>query len=175
MWPTLVPIRRRPVEQKNAKLIKETKGEGEIRFTERGSLLPPTFWRTLILHELSISLWGIFTQDQRQNYGWEGRGWRWCILTDTLPSKRSVVPAIPVPTLQCFAGASHRVRFVKSESWNWKPAKRLRNRPTLFNLWPIARRVVGPCVPVTVSHPLLFLVSPLHPPLFSSPIFLSVF
>lgn len=50
----------------------------------------------------------------------------------------------------------------KRESWNWKPANRLRNRPALFNFCPIARGVGRhPC------HPPL-------PPFFSFRVFLYI-
>lgn len=56
----------------------------------------------------------------------------------------------PASTLRCFAAASLQR---KRESWNWKPANRLRNRPALFNFCPIARG----CWPVaSLSPPFLF-------------------
>lgn len=65
-------------------------------------------------------------------------------------SVRERVVQPPASTLRCFAAASLQR---KRESWNWKPANRLRNRPALFNFCPIARG----CWPVTpLSPPFLF-------------------
>lgn len=61
-----------------------------------------------------------------------------CILSSRFP--------VSTATL-CFAGASHGVHPVKSESWSWKPAKRLRNRLALFDLRFIVRSPFPPPPP----------------------------
>lgn len=63
-------------------------------------------------------------------------------------SVRERVVQPPVSTLRCFAAASLQR---KRESWNWKPANRLRNRPALFNFCPIARGCWPVASPLSLS------------------------